>query len=97
MVLRAMRLLSVLAIKNFFEGGEGTADAEVKVNQIDGEAKRECGVKGTEKLAPAGEGHGVTQLRVAIYGLFYRGLREMHGLGEMGDYLLAFGGYGHYE
>lgn len=97
MVLRAMRLLSVLAIKNFFEGGEGTADAAVKVNQIDGEAKRECGVKGTEKLAAAGKRHGVTQLGVAIYGLFHSGLREMHGLGEMGDYLLAFGGYGHEE
>lgn len=96
-MLRAMRLLSVLAIKNFFEGGESTADAEVKVNQIDSEAKRECGVKGTEKLAAAGKRHGMTQLRVAIYGLFYRGLREMHGLGEMGDYLLAFGGYGHEE
>lgn len=92
-----MRLLSVLAIKNFFEGGESTADAEVKVNQIDSEAKRECGVKGTEKLATAGKRHGMTQLGVAIYGLFYRGLREMHGLGEMGDYLLAFGGYGHEE
>lgn len=92
-----MRLLSVLAIKNFFEGGEGTADALVKVNQIDGKSKRKCGVKGSEKLTPAGKRHGVTQLRVAIHGLFYRGLREMHGLGEMSDYLLAFGGYGHYE
>ena len=92
-----MRLLSVLAIKNFFEGGEGTADAAVKVNQIDGEAKRKCGVKGTEKLAAAGKRHGVTQLGVAIYGLFHSGLREMHGLGEMFVYLLAFGVYGHEE